>query len=149
MKKEEIYVEINNEEEKKLAIQILEKAGEKYCKFRITDDCRYLVYNQFIEKWDIIDCEYLDEISLFELDVFLNPIESTDTLIEDFKQQMRDKGLEVSVVIEREIFKPDDVVMYWYEGCIDRVFVRYKDFSSAADNIVKVTDPHILKFLNL
>jgi hypothetical protein len=75
--------------------------------------------------------------------------ERIEQAVAEFKQQMRDKGLEVSVVIEKEIIKPDDVVMYWYEECVDRVFVKYKNFCSAADNIVKVTDPHILKFLNL
>jgi DNA replication protein DnaC len=147
MKKEEIYVEINNEEEKKLAIQILEKAGEKYCKFRITDEYRYLVYNQFIEKWDITDCEYLDEITLLQLAEFLNP-KTTDTLIEDFKQQMRDKGLEVSVVIEREIIQPNDIVMY-KKGVIKH-FCKFGYIDSHENyNIVKVTDPNIIKFLNL
>jgi hypothetical protein len=148
MRKEDIYVEINDNEDLRLATVILNKNGEEFYDLYYNNDFRYLKCSETNNKWYISDLENLTKISLFELDVLLSP-KSTDKLIEEFKQQMRDKGLEVSVVIEREIINPDDVVMYWYEGCVDRVFVRYKDFFSAADNIVKVTDPHILKFLDL
>jgi hypothetical protein len=151
MKKEDIYVEINNEEDRLRAIQILEKAVEKI--YPREDAMKFsYVHNSLVKHnngWLINTMQAgRTKITLFELDVLLTP-KSTDTLIEDFKQQMRDKGLEVSVVIEKEIINPDDVVMYWDKNDYERILSKKRYVNAKWDNIVKVTDPHILKFLNL
>jgi hypothetical protein len=147
MRKEEIYVEINNEAEQMRAIEILQKAGEKIGDVDFNSFCYKLILSDDLTWWVCVHANNKTQITLDQLDQLLN--QSIDKEIESFKERMKQRGFEISVVIEKEVIKPDDVVMYWYEGCIDRVFVKYKNFSSSAENVVKVTDEHVLKFLDL
>lgn len=145
MKKEEIYVEINNEAEQKRAIEILTKAGEGIGDVNLTYRYKYLKLD---ETW-FVGCvnDNLTEITLDQLEQMLT--HTIDNEIESFKERMKEKGFEVSVVIEKEIIQPDDVVMFYDNDSNVRSFAKYKSVAQCWDNIVKVTDKHVLKFLNL
>jgi hypothetical protein len=147
MKKEEIYVKISTHDEQKRAIDILQKAGEKIGDMGLSGYYCILDFNN--EDWDIIGSDNIKgkiKITLDQLEQLLTT--SIDKEIESFKERMKERGFEISVVIEKEIIKPDDVVM-----CYDlddfKMFAKYKDIRQCWKNVVKVTDEHVLKFLNL
>ena len=146
MKKEEIYVKISTHDEQKRAIEILTKVGEKIKDVNTPLGYRFLMkkYNNWYFN---INKDAKTQISFHELEQLLTL--SIDKEIESFKERMKERGFEISVVIEKEIINPDDVVMYWDDTSGIRSFIRYVNLLGSHDNIVKVTDEHILKFLNL
>ena len=76
MKKHEIYVEITNEQQRLIAIEILEKAGERIWDYpksmEINIDCRYLVYCEDGD-WFVSYKKRTHQITLDELEEMLMP----------------------------------------------------------------------------
>ena len=106
MKKEQIYVTIDNEEKRLRAIEILEKAGEKYWgneknwSMTINDVHKYLYLQT--EGWLVnnLDCGTREEITLGQLESLLLPIPNyqvKDVILslDELKQQAEKLGFDL------------------------------------------------------
>jgi len=138
MKKEEIYVEINSEEKRLKAIQILENAGETILPTsHIFKTYNMFIYLEFFKVEWIIDNE-LDleagktKITLSQLENLLNPI---DKMMDNFKKSCVEKGYNVYVEIESEVLKDDDFVKGIHQGKI--FFGQYKNFITRDEAVIE------------
>jgi hypothetical protein len=153
MKKEQIYVEITSEQERLKAIDILEKAGEKiYHKSSIFDSFCWSLNFKFVEndnEW--IGNSYTDKtktkITLSELEQLLTP--TIDSLIDNFKEECYDKGYNVSVVVESEVFKNDELAKITDKKGLT-FYGLYKDFEKFEQwQIEKLSKEEILKYFEI
>jgi hypothetical protein len=112
MKKENIYVEITNEQERLRAIEILQNAGEEICKDSnlFNKGFRGVIYYNNTEMSFSVLYPYVEEkplITLDELETLLNPKKSN--VFTEVQEWVRDNTPELSWVFtqkeEPECFK--------------------------------------------
>ena len=142
MKKENIYLKVDKDSIKE-AEKILRDNHEIIQDLRVHNDYIFLVWDGY--GWFVGSCSYdRTEINIQQFkELFLK---SKEQLIHEFEKDMKEIGFNVEVIV-KEMFEADDVVMCWDDGSNYREFIKYKELTDDWENIVKVTDEHVIKFI--